>query len=351
MPFCQAQGRATARWPPAGQREGVFHDLLTASPGAAPSERRATPALRGARTAARRDEADGLRRGGREARARRARGGGLPISPRRRGGRAMRHAGSRAAVCILARSFPGPSAVSVCGAEAGTQKSGCGCPRVGRRGAGWGPASPLSARVRSGAAGRGARRSATRRSATRRGRGSAGGGAAASLRLLRGAGSPRRRAGAELGPHLESRSGGRPHLISLPGGDPAAWRRGARGARGCAGPLSSRGREAVPPPPLSRPEPAEIGGAMHRGGRSAPPLPAGRPPRAACPARPAPLSTAAPERLRPVMRTPRCKAARYTHDVRVLLQGWRLEGPLIESDETQEEPSCNAAPLGVCICL
>lgn len=47
---------------------------------------------------------------------------------RRRSSRAMRHAGSRAAAGILARSFPGAAAVSVCGAEAGTQKSGCGCP-------------------------------------------------------------------------------------------------------------------------------------------------------------------------------------------------------------------------------
>lgn len=52
-----------------------------------------------------------------------------PAPLRRRCSRAMRHAGSRAAAGILARSFPGAAAAaSVCGAEAGTQKSGCGCP-------------------------------------------------------------------------------------------------------------------------------------------------------------------------------------------------------------------------------
>lgn len=105
----------------------------------------------------------------------------------------MHHAGSRAAGGILTRSFPGSPASLVCGAEAGTQKTDCGCPLVPAAAPqGWTPAPQLPAGVRSGDAGQGTGSQCYRGDRLcRRWGGSIAAGP------FRGAGSPCGRAGAE----------------------------------------------------------------------------------------------------------------------------------------------------------
>lgn len=329
---------------------------------------------------------------------------GPPQAPRRPGYAPCRFPGGRR---YSRTQLPGPtSRLGVWRRGSRHTKERLQLPPRPRRGAGWGPAPPLPAGVRSGGAGRGT--GGRSRRGERRLRRGWGGSIPAGP--LRGGGTPRGRAGAEGAPRpppprasadvapLEIGAGGCPPREQLP--PPHSHPRAAElprkgtGKRGEGEPLrhgvaagvvavGGGGHSRTPTCPLwqgaallpavagrrrrriraatASCQPRESWQRLPRAGlpwgtagaraadwRSAPSREGcGRSASARHPAR---LSAAVPQRLLSVMQGP---TMQHMHNVCVLWEGGRLKSLFVlkESKEMREEPSCNAAPLRVCICF